>query len=55
MKNLLNSNSIINKKKNKSLQSKFKNVRINSKMFRKNFNWKPKFKFKDAIKDLLSQ
>ena len=55
MKNLLNSKSIIIKKKDKSLQSKFDNIKIRSYKFKNNFNWKPKFTFIEGIKDLISE
>ena len=53
IKKLVGSNSIIIKKKNKNALSKFRNVKINCKNFKKNFGWEPKFTFKEGIKDLL--
>ena len=53
MKKLLNSNSLIIKKKNKNVQSKFNNIKIRNYNFKNKFNWKPKFTFIEGIKDIL--
>ena len=55
IKEVIKSNSILVKKDNKNLQSTFKNVKINSSIFRKKFKWKPHFTLKEGIKDLISK
>lgn len=53
IKEILNSESFLDKTNNRNLQTTFKNVEISNYKFRKKFNWKPKFTFRDGIKDLV--
>ena len=54
IKEVLNSKSFLDKTDSRNLQTTFRNVKISNYKFKKKFNWKPKFTFKDGIKDLIS-